>query len=81
MDWQKYPGAGLKPILDIEEEIWHDAIAEGTLMARGSWFNATKEKPINEIFFRTTFAAAPLDKVEEAIRRFGDAVRKSFRNN
>ncbi|PCD38726.1 hypothetical protein AU210_007190 [Fusarium oxysporum f. sp. radicis-cucumerinum] len=81
VDWQKYPGAGLKPILDIEEEIWHDAIAEGTLMARGSWFNATKEKPINEIFFRTTFAAAPLDKVEEAIRRFGDAVRKSFRNN
>ncbi|CAJ0552308.1 Ff.00g062870.m01.CDS01 [Fusarium sp. VM40] len=80
VDWQKYPGAGLKSLVDIEEDIWHNAIAEGTLVARGSWFNTMKEKPIQDIFFRTTFAAAPLDKVEEAIRRFGDAVRKTFQN-
>ncbi|EEU34408.1 uncharacterized protein NECHADRAFT_94787 [Fusarium vanettenii 77-13-4] len=81
VDWQTYPDAASKSLSDMEEEIWHETITQGALMARGSWFNATKEKPINEIFYRTTFAAAPLDEVEEAIRRFGEALRERFKIN
>ncbi|KAH8746587.1 pyridoxal phosphate-dependent transferase [Diaporthe sp. PMI_573] len=81
VDWRKYPDTASKSLSDIEKEIWRETIAQGALMARGSWFNAAKEKPTDEIFYRTTFAAAPLDKVEEAIRRFGEALRKSFQIN
>lgn len=30
------------------------------------------------MFFRASFAAAPSDKIQEAIRRFGEALRESF---
>lgn len=30
------------------------------------------------MFFRTTFAAAPADKITEAIKRFGEALRAEF---
>ena len=30
------------------------------------------------MFFRATYAAVPAEKLQEAIRRFGDAVRVSF---
>lgn len=79
MDWHKHPDANTKSGLDIEEEVWNEAIVQGALVARGSWFKATKETAIDEIFYRTTFAAAPLDKVEEAIKRFGQAICKSFK--
>jgi aromatic amino acid aminotransferase I len=32
----------------------------------------------DEIFYRTTFAAAPLPKIEEAVKRFGETIRKIF---
>jgi len=31
------------------------------------------------MYFRATFAAAPADKVGEAIRRFGEALRIEFK--
>jgi aromatic amino acid aminotransferase I len=45
---------------------------------RGSWFYAEKNIEHDTMFMRATFAAAPSDKINEAIRRFGEAVRKSF---
>lgn len=30
------------------------------------------------MFFRATYAAAPGDKIVEAVRRFGDAIRAEF---
>ncbi|KAK1625163.1 pyridoxal phosphate-dependent transferase [Colletotrichum phormii] len=78
VDWQKHPDASKKSPSEIEEEIWQEALAQGALIARGSWFNANKHIPLNEVFYRTTFAAAPLDQIEEAVKRFGMALKKGF---
>ena len=45
---------------------------------RGSWFLAEKNVAHDTMFMRATYAAAPSDKINEAIRRFGEAVRESF---
>lgn len=47
----------------------------GTLVGKGSWFYTTVYK---EIFYRATFAAAPLDKIEEAVKQFGEALKRAF---
>ncbi|KAK2602234.1 hypothetical protein N8I77_008784 [Diaporthe amygdali] len=78
VDWRKHPHASVKTQAEIEEDIWREAITKGVLVARGSWFNANGDLPCEEIFYRTTFAAASLDKIEEAMRRFGGALKKSF---
>lgn len=46
---------------------------------KGTWFYADEEAEHDTLFFRTTYAAAPFDKIDEAIRRMGDAVRKEFK--
>ncbi len=79
IDWQKHPSTGSKKLLEIEDEIFHAAITRGALTSKGSWFRAELGDPGNEMFFRTTFAAAPGDKVEEAIRRFGEALGVVFK--
>lgn len=66
------------PIEDLEEIIFQAVIAHGALVMKGSWFYADTEAPHDTIFFRTTYAAAPSDKIQEAIRRFGAAVREEF---
>jgi aromatic amino acid aminotransferase I len=47
-------------------------------LIRGSWFRAEKDLPEDKMFFRATFAAAPADKIEEAIKRFADGLRAEF---
>lgn len=54
-------------------------IEHGALVMRGSWFYAEKDVEHDTMFFRATYAAAPFEKIQEAIRRFGEAVRESFR--
>lgn len=49
------------------------------LVARGSWFAAERDKSPEDLFFRATFAAAAPEPMREAIRRFGEAVRASYR--
>lgn len=78
IDWQKHPSKASKSLLDIENEIFHAAIDRGTLTSKGSWFRAETSNPGNEVFFRTTFAAADDDQVAEAISRFGNALRAVF---
>ncbi|KAI5786391.1 aromatic amino acid aminotransferase-like protein [Peziza echinospora] len=74
-----HPEFGQRTFLSIEQEIFQTAIANKVLISPGSWFCAERDVPITQIFFRATFAAASADAMEEAIRRFGDAVKKSYR--
>lgn len=67
----------LVKLLEIEDRIFTSAVSNGVLVAKGSLFRAEKNTD-TEMFFRTTFAAAPGDKVDEAIRRFGEAMKSEF---
>jgi len=80
--WHLHPLYDNEPsyanLLKVEDSIFHAAIDRGVLVSKGSWFRAESGTD-NEMFFRATFAAAPADKVAEAISRFGDALRAEFR--
>lgn len=78
VDHTKHPDAGTRGILDIEEEIFNSCIDNGVLVARGSWFLTEKDKALPGLYFRTTFASATGESMNEAISRFGQAVSKSF---
>jgi aromatic amino acid aminotransferase I len=54
------------------------SIEHGALVTCGSWFSANSNCQQSSIFFRATFAAAPFDQIEAAIKRFGEAVREVF---
>ena len=79
IDSKKHPLKEGKSMVEIEDEIFHAAIERGTLTSKGSWFRAETGDPGDEMFFRTTFAAAPSEQVAEAIKRFGTALRAVFR--
>ncbi len=64
-------------LLEIEEAMFLAATEQSVLIARGSWFRAQRGSD-TELFFRTTFAAAPAEKIVEAIKRVGEAVRVEF---
>ena len=78
IDYTKHPHYPAKSVTELEEEIFMASIDHGTLVMRGSWFYADAHAQHDTMFFRATYAAAPSDKIEEAIKRFGDAVRASF---
>lgn len=80
VDYKQHPSAGSREVIDIEEEIFNSCIENGVLVARGSWFLTEKDKPLPGLYFRTTYASASAENMSEAIKRFGDAVRKSFNN-
>ena len=75
--WHKHPRADTEPLLKIEEEIFQAAIAQGVLVSLGSWFQAEKGTG-RDMFIRATFAAAPPEKMTEAIKRLGVALKKIF---
>lgn len=82
--WSKHPKCAgdesFTKLSEIEVSIFQAAIAKGVLCSLGSWFRAQKGTD-TEVFVRTTFAAAPADQVDEAIRRFGEALREEFKLN
>ena len=78
IDWQSHPSKGSKSMLEIEDEIFHASINRGALTSKGSWFRAESNNPGNDMFFRTTFAAAPDEKVQEGIKRFAEALKAVF---
>lgn len=68
-------------LLDVEHSIFEAATKEQVLVAKGSFFKTALYKggPIDDgVYFRLTFAAAPEDQIEEAVRRFGVAIRAEF---
>ncbi|KAI4139924.1 MAG: hypothetical protein L6R39_006047 [Caloplaca ligustica] len=78
VDWRRHPWVGEeKSILEIEDKIWRAGVDRGVLSAKGSWSRAEADAG-EEMFFRTTFAAAGAEDVTEAIRRFGEALRAEF---
>lgn len=81
VNYERHPQAGRRSILEIEEEIFDLCIEKGVLVARGSWFIPEEGKAPTGLFFRATFAAATPDKMKEAIQRFGEAVRESYKIN
>jgi len=78
VDWKRHPLAATKAVEEIEEELFLKSIEHGALVLRGSWFYAQRDVLHDTLFFRVTYAAAPFEKIEEAIRRFGMAIRESF---
>jgi aromatic amino acid aminotransferase I / 2-aminoadipate transaminase len=78
IDFTKHPSVGTKTLREIEEDIFNRVIEHGALVMRGSWFYAEHDVEHDTMFFRATYAAAPAEKIDEAIRRFGVAVRESF---
>lgn len=78
VEWHRHPSYGKKSVEEIEEELFMKSIEKGALVMRGSWFYAEQDVSHDTLFFRATYAAAPADKIDEAIRRFGEAVRESF---
>jgi len=64
-------------LLEIEESVFLAAAAQSVLIARGSWFRAQRGSD-TELFFRATFASAAADKMVEAIKRVGEAIRTEF---
>ena len=64
-------------MLEIEDEVFHAGVDRGVLAAKGSWFRAEADGG-KDLHFRMTFAAESLDKIKEAIRRLGEAVRAVF---
>lgn len=78
IDWKQHPDAGTKTLDEIEEEIFQKIVEHGTLLMKGSWFCADRSVERDTMFFRATYAAAGFDQIDEACRRFGDAIRDSF---
>ncbi|KAI9662374.1 MAG: Aromatic/aminoadipate aminotransferase 1 [Bathelium mastoideum] len=78
VDYTKHPHYPTKSIAELEEEIFRACVRHGTLVIKGSGFYADASAQHNTMFFRATYSAAPSDKIDEAIKRFGDAVRESF---
>ncbi|KAF2739189.1 PLP-dependent transferase [Polyplosphaeria fusca] len=78
-DFRKHPDYPGKSIETIEEEIFLRIIDHGALLMRGSWFYANAEDEHDTLFLRATYAAAPEEKIDEGIRRLGEAVREEFR--
>ncbi|EGD88480.1 hypothetical protein H113_03418 [Trichophyton rubrum MR1459] len=79
VDWKKHPAYQQgKDHKAIEEMIFLAAVDAGVLVSRGSWFLADQSATEEDMFFRSTFAAAPADKIREAIRRFGEVLKAQF---
>ncbi|KAF2459894.1 pyridoxal phosphate-dependent transferase [Lineolata rhizophorae] len=78
IDYAKHPRYPAKSVTQLEDELFMASIAHGSLVMRGSWFLTDRSVEPDQLFFRATYAAAPADKIQEAIRRFGEALRESF---
>ncbi|KAF2001197.1 aromatic amino acid aminotransferase 1 [Amniculicola lignicola CBS 123094] len=76
--FRAHPSYPTLSIQDIEESIFLRVIDHGALVMRGSWFYANDQDEHDTLFFRATYAAAPAEKIEEGIRRFGVALREEF---
>ncbi|KAI9758788.1 MAG: oligosaccharyltransferase complex subunit epsilon [Chaenotheca gracillima] len=88
INWRLHPKAKstpAEPRLSIEESIFEACFNASVLLARGSWFRAegagssAAAADDGDMFFRATFAAASSDKMVEAIRRFGEALKGEFK--
>jgi aromatic amino acid aminotransferase I len=69
---------GNQPVFkEIEERTCGNLEERGIMVGRGSWF-WVGDGGLKELCLRLTFAAAPREKLEEAIRIFGEVLRLQF---
>ncbi|KAF4469486.1 aromatic amino acid aminotransferase I [Fusarium albosuccineum] len=80
VDHTKHPEFPQRSIPEIEQDVFSNALENGVLCARGSWFRAEPHTAPSELFFRTTFAAATEDAMRTAIQRLSTAIRQAFRH-
>jgi aromatic amino acid aminotransferase I len=58
--------------------IFQKCLSEKVLVVPGDVFKANKSDQNDKVFFRGTFAAVPLDKLEIGIQRLGKALDDIF---
>lgn len=75
---QKHPKFAELGFDALEKKIFLTAIEKEVLVAAGSWFISDKTSERPGLFFRATFAAVDVPKMQEAMRRFGAALREEF---
>jgi aromatic amino acid aminotransferase I / 2-aminoadipate transaminase len=63
---------------ELGEKVFNKCLEEKVLMVPGHVFKAEKSEGKDELYFRGTFAAVPLDKLEMGIQRLGKALRDVF---
>jgi len=78
VDYKKHPDYRRKSLEDMEDEIFHKIIQYKTLLMKGSWFCPEEGAKPDALFLRATYAAASRDKIQEGIKRLGEAVKDSF---
>ncbi|KAF2013370.1 PLP-dependent transferase [Aaosphaeria arxii CBS 175.79] len=78
IEFKKHPEYPAKDIETLEDQIFMRNIEHGALLMKGSWFYADGNEKHDTLFFRATYAAAPADRIDEAIKRFGEAIREEF---
>lgn len=78
IDSSRHPATGRKTHRQIENEIYKEALTQGALVIPGSWFQPQRDIEQGGVFFRVSFALPSAEKMEEAIRRFGVALRSCF---
>jgi aromatic amino acid aminotransferase I / 2-aminoadipate transaminase len=84
IDWRRHPsakslaeGGDDQVVLDIEDRIFKRSVEDLVMVNKGSWFRGEKGS-VDGVKFRLTFAAAPEGELEEAAKRFGEALRAEF---
>ncbi|CAH0002155.1 unnamed protein product [Clonostachys byssicola] len=78
LDHSRHPDFPKRSLEEIEQEIFEEAVNQGVLFARGSWFRAEPDTPIENIFFRLSFSTATKENLTKAVQRLSAAIRKSF---
>ncbi|KAI7219701.1 aromatic amino acid aminotransferase 1 [Hortaea werneckii] len=78
VEYMKHPEFPKKSILEIEDQLFHKLIDCGVLLIKGSWFCGEKDQEVRKLFFRATYAAAPAERIEEAMQRFGLSLEHEF---
>ena len=78
VDYRQHPDYLHKSRTEIEENIFHGIVEHGTLLMKGSWFCPEGQAEGDDMFFRATYAATPLNEIKEGVRRLGEAFRDEF---
>lgn len=78
VQWKLHPDYPGKSLEVIEDEIFHGIIGHGTLLMKGKFFVGEEGRGKETMFFRATFCAAPVERIQEGIRRLGEALRDAF---
>ncbi|KAH9815340.1 Aminotransferase class I and II [Teratosphaeria destructans] len=66
---------GERSVLEVEDQIYRQALGRGVKPGKGSWF-AVDEEAYDAVAFRLTFAAAEPEVLGLAVERFAEAVRE-----